>query len=102
MNFIFFVTVPSLEEGKNIGREIVEDRLAACVNIIPDLHSIYRWQGVVEEDSEFLLVIKTTEEKAEQLIQKIETIHSYDTPECVGFPIEKGSKKYLDWLARVV
>mgnify|MGYP006277858759 CR=1 FL=1 len=102
MNYIFFVTVPSMEEGKQIGRKVVQERLAACTNIVSNLYSIYRWRGKIEEDQEHLLIIKTTEEKAERLIKKIESMHSYDTPECVGFPIEKGSKKYFKWLEKVV
>ncbi|MFO8019399.1 MAG: divalent-cation tolerance protein CutA [Promethearchaeia archaeon] len=102
MNFIFFVTVPSLEEGKKIGREMVENRLAACVNIAQDIHSIYRWKGKVEVANEVLLIMKTTGKNAAALIEKIEKIHPYETPECVGFPIKKGSEKYLKWLEKVV
>jgi periplasmic divalent cation tolerance protein len=101
MNYIFYVTVPSVEEGMRIGKKVVKEKLAACVNIIHDIYSIYRWKGNIEESTEHLLLIKTTKEKADLLIEKIEAIHSYDTPECVGVPIETGSKKYLDWLERV-
>ncbi len=103
MNFyLFIVTVPNVEEGKKIARILVESKLAACVNIINDISSIYRWKGEIQVDNEHLLLIKTTENKAESLIQKIIAIHSYSVPECIGFKVEKGSQKYLNWIKDVV
>ncbi|MHA1932000.1 MAG: divalent-cation tolerance protein CutA [Promethearchaeota archaeon] len=103
MNFyLFTVTVPSIEEGKNIAKILVESKLAACVNIIKDVSSIYRWKGEIHEDNEHLLLIKTTEEKSELIIKKINAIHSYTEPECIGMKIEKGSKTYLNWIKDVV
>jgi len=103
MNFyIFTVTVPNIEEGKKIAKNLVESKLAACVNIIKDISSVYRWKGEIQEDNEHLLLIKTTEDKSESLIQKINAIHSYETPECIGFKVEKGSQKYLNWIKDVV
>ena len=99
MNFyIFFVTVPNIEEGKRIAKILVENRLAACVNIIQKIFSIYWWKGKIEEDNEHLLLIKTTDEKKEILIKEIIKVHSYDTPECIGFKIDRGSEKYLNWI----
>ena len=100
--YLFLVTVPNLEEGKKIGRIIVENKLAACASIVRDIYSIYEWKEKVMEENEHLLLIKTTEEKSDLLIKKIEEIHSYNTPECVGFKIEKGSEKYLKWIKNVV
>ena len=100
--YIFLVTVPKLEEGKKIAKTLVENKIAACVNIIQDIISIYRWKGIIEEDGEHLLVIKTNERNSKLLIDKINEIHSYDTPECIGFKIEKGSEKYLNWIDQVV
>lgn len=102
MPFLFLVTVPSLEEGKKIASTLIQDKTVACVNIIRNIYSIYRWKGKIEEDMEHLLIIKTTEEKSEELIKTIEEVHSYETPECIGFKIEKGSNAYLTWLRRVV
>ncbi len=103
MNFyLFIVTVPNVEEGKKIARILVESKLAACVNIINDISSIYRWKGEIQVDNEHLLLIKTTENKAESLIQKIIAIHSYSEPECIGMKIDKGSQKYLNWIKDVV
>jgi periplasmic divalent cation tolerance protein len=101
-HYIFFVTVPNFEEGKKIAKILLENNLIACVNIIQNIFSIYRWKSEIEEANEALLVIKTIEENSELLIKKINEIHSYDTPECVGFKIDKGSERYLDWITNVV
>lgn len=100
--FIFLSTISDLEEGKKIAKILVENRLAACVNIIKNIYSVYKWKGEIEEDDEHLLLIKTTKKKSESLIQKIDEIHSYETPECIGFKIEIGSEKYLNWIKDVV
>jgi len=100
--YLFLVTVPNIDEGQKIAKNLVESKLAACVNIIKNISSIYRWKGEIKEDSEHLLLIKTTEEKSDLLIQKINEIHSYENPECIGLKIEKGSKKYLNWIKDVV
>ncbi|MHA1986690.1 MAG: divalent-cation tolerance protein CutA [Promethearchaeota archaeon] len=100
--YLFTVTVPNIEEGKKIARILVETKLAACVNIIKDITSVYRWKGEIQDDVEHLLLIKTTEDKSESLIQKIIELHSYSVPECIGFRVEKGSQKYLNWIKDVV
>jgi periplasmic divalent cation tolerance protein len=103
MNFyLFTVTVPNVEEGNKIARILIESKLAACVNILKDISSVYRWKGEIQEDNEHLLLIKTTEDKSVSLIQMINKIHSYETPECIGFKVEKGSQKYLNWIKDVV
>ncbi|MHA2036417.1 MAG: divalent-cation tolerance protein CutA [Promethearchaeota archaeon] len=99
MNFyLFIVTVPTIEEGKKIAKNLVESKLAACVNIINNIFSVYRWKGEVQEDNEHLLLIKTTEEMSESIIQRINEIHSYSEPECIGMKIDKGSETYLNWI----
>lgn len=100
--YLFIVTVNRLDDGKKIAKILIENKLAACVNIIQNVISIYEWKGKMEEDSEYILLIKTTEEKSDLLIQKIQEIHSYETPECIGFRIEKGSESYLKWIDDVV
>ncbi len=100
--YIFFVTVPNIEEGQKIAKILVENKLAACVNIIQNIVSIYRWKGIIEEDNEHLLLIKTTEENSTNIIQKVKEIHSYTEPECIGLKIEKGSETYLNWIKEVV
>lgn len=100
--FLFLVTVPTMDEGKHIARILVENKLAACVNIVPKIISIYEWKEKIEEDEEYLLIIKTSEGKSDEIIIKINEIHSYDTPECIGFKIAKGSSKYLNWIKEIV
>jgi len=100
--YLFTVTVPNIEEGKKIAESLVENKLAACVNIIKDIYSVYRWKGEIQKDNEHLLLIKTTEDKSELLVQKIGDIHSYSEPECIGFKIEKGSETYLKWIEESV
>ncbi|MFX1385180.1 MAG: divalent-cation tolerance protein CutA [Promethearchaeota archaeon] len=96
--YIFLVTVPNFEEGQKIANILVKNKLAACVNIIQNIFSVYEWKGKVEEQNEHLLLIKTTEEKSDMIIQKVIEIHSYSEPECIGFKIEKGSETYLKWI----
>ena len=100
--YIFLVTVPNIEESKKIASLLVKSKLAACVNIIHNILSVYRWKGEIEEDDEYLLLIKTIEKNSKLIINKINEVHSYETPECIGFKIEKGSEKYLNWIAEVV
>ena len=96
---IVLTTAGSEEEARNIARELVERRLAACVNIVPQVESIYRWQGKVESAREWLLVIKTTAERFEKVRDAIRELHSYDLPECIAVAVEDGSPEYLNWLA---
>ncbi len=100
--YTIFVTVPDIEESNKIANLLVESKLAACVNIIPNLTSLYWWEGKIVRDKELLLIIKTSEENCDLIIQKIGDVHSYTNPECVAFKIEKGSRKYLDWIDEVV
>ncbi|MFX1364655.1 MAG: divalent-cation tolerance protein CutA [Promethearchaeota archaeon] len=100
--YIFFVTVPNIEEGQKIAKILVENKLAACVNIIQNVFSIYRWKGNIEEDNEQLLIIKTTEHNSTKIIKKVKEIHSYTEPECIGVKIEKGSETYLNWIKEMI
>jgi periplasmic divalent cation tolerance protein len=95
---IAFTTVASLDEGRRLARQLVERRLAACVNLLPNLTSIYRWQGAVEEASEVLLLIKTTAEQLPALESAVRELHSYEVPEFLALDVESGSQPYLDWL----
>jgi periplasmic divalent cation tolerance protein len=95
-------TTASLEEAKKIAREVVGRRLAACVNILPRIESIYRWEGKVEEAQECLLLIKTTAEGFPSLRDAIQQLHSYEVPECVALSVEDGSHSYLKWIDECV
>jgi periplasmic divalent cation tolerance protein len=96
--YLFLVTVPSIELGKKIGRILVETKLAACVNIISNINSIYLWKNNIEEENEHMLLIKTIDQNSDKLIEKVNELHSYELPECIGIKIEKGSQQYLNWI----
>jgi periplasmic divalent cation tolerance protein len=99
---IVLTTAASEEEAYKIARHLVERRLAACVNIVPQITSIYRWQGKVEEAREWLLIVKTTAAAFAAVRDAIAEVHSYDVPECIGLPIEDGSPSYLKWIGESV
>lgn len=95
---VVFITASSEDEAANIARTLVESRLAACVNIIRNVRSIYRWQGNIEDDAEVLMVVKTRKQHSSLLVEKVKELHSYDVPEVIALPIIEGSEDYLKWL----
>ena len=95
---IVFCTAGSEEEARKIARHLVEHRLAACVNLVPHLTSIYQWQGEIEEGREWLLVIKTSSEMFGSIHAAIRELHSYELPECIAVDIADGSPAYLKWI----
>jgi periplasmic divalent cation tolerance protein len=99
---IVLTTAGSQEEARKIAQALVKRRLAACVNIVGPMESVYRWQGKVETAPEFLLVIKTTAAAFARVHDAIKELHSYEVPECVMLSIEDGSKAYLQWLGESV
>lgn len=92
-------TCDSEEEARKLARELVEARLAACVNMFPGIRSVYRWKGAVEEAGEILLLVKTSRALLDEVRATIERLHSYELPEVIAFQIVDGSPDYLDWLA---
>ena len=94
---VVLVTVASLSEGQEIATALIKDKLAACVNLFP-IDSIYLWQGEVQQDREYQLIIKTDLNKFVELSAKIKTLHSYEVPEIIALPIVNGSQAYLNWL----
>jgi periplasmic divalent cation tolerance protein len=94
---LVFVTCPESESEK-LARALVEEHLAACVNIIPAVRSIYLWDGKLCNESEHLLVIKTTDTVWFELNERVRALHSYDVPEIIAVPIEKGYQPYIEWL----
>jgi len=95
---IVLSTAGSVEEARKIARYLVENQLAACVNIVPQIESIYRWQGKIESSPEWLLLIKTTSGNVPSVEDAIRELHSYDLPECIAIVIEGGSSEYLNWI----
>jgi periplasmic divalent cation tolerance protein len=95
-------TASSREEANTIASELVSRRLAACVNILGPVASIYRWQGEVEHSEEFLLLIKSTESLLIPIQDAIRELHSYQVPELISFTVESGLESYLAWIAASV
>ena len=95
-----YVTAGSRAEAATIGRTIVEERLAACANVVPEIASYYWWEGVVREDSEASLILKTREELVEKVISRVKELHSYDCPCVVSFQIAAGNNDFLNWIVK--
>ncbi len=96
---VVLVTAPTPERAAEIARAVVEERLAACGNVVPGVRSIYRWEGKVQDDPEALLVLKTTRARFESLRARVLALHPYEVPEVIALPVEAGSAPYLDWIA---
>lgn len=95
---IVFCTIDSVDAARKLARRLVEDRLAACVNIIENVTSVYKWEDRIEEDAELLLVIKTRDGRLRELMERIRELHPYDVPEILSWPVQRGSRPYLDWV----
>jgi len=95
---VVLVTAPDAGAGARIARALVEERLAACVNLVPGVRSTYRWQETLQEDDEVLLVIKTVEGRLEALTERVRALHPYDLPEVLALAVAGGSADYLAWL----
>lgn len=96
---VVYCTCPDQATAERIAETVVGERLAACVNLIPGLLSIYRWEGQIQRDSELLLMIKTRDAIYHLLEARIRELHPYQTPEIIALPIQSGAAAYLDWLA---
>ena len=99
---VVFVTAGSMEEGVRIAKTLVEEGLAACVNLVPKVRSIYRWKGKVCDEEEVLMVVKTGEDLFERVKARVRDLHTYEVPEIVALPIKKGLKEYLEWMDDVL
>lgn len=85
-------------EAEKIAQTLVEEQLAACVNIVPNVRSIYKWQGAIERQQEWLLVIKTRRSRTQEVARRIQQLHSYEVPEAIFLDIQDGAESYLSWL----
>ena len=96
---VILITAPSVDDAARIGRALVEERLAACANVIGPLRSIYRWQGAVEEAGEHLMLVKARAADIDRVATRVRALHGYEVPEIIALPIRGGSPAYLAWLA---
>lgn len=91
-------TCASAEEAERLARRVIDDRLAACVNVLSPVRSFYRWKGKIEDSAEWLLIIKSTRDKFDALRAALESAHTYELPEVIAIPIVEGSPNYLSWI----
>lgn len=96
---VVLITAPNRDEASRLAELMVNQQLAACVQILPEMESIYVWEGKMQRESEVLMLIKTTRAKFNELEQKVREVHSYETPEIIALTITAGSAAYLKWLA---
>jgi periplasmic divalent cation tolerance protein len=96
------VTAPGMEAGERLGRAMVEERRAACANVVPGVVSLYRWEGAVQRDEEALLILKTTAARVEGLRERLVALHPYDVPEVLVLPVVEGHTPYLEWVREEV
>ena len=101
VNFIY-MTAGSKDEARKIGQDLVAAGLAACVNILDNMNSIYMWQGEIQDDSEVVIIAKTTEDRVPALVEKVKALHSYDCPCIVAIPVSGGNQAFLDWVTAEV
>src|SRR5258705_4037508 len=97
---VVLVTAANGEEATRLADMLVGAHLAACVQILPEMESVYRWQGKIERAAEILLLAKTTRSKFEEIEREVRALHSYDTPEIIAVPVVAGSARYLEWLSQ--
>ena len=95
---VVLVTCSSMEEAEKIGNSLVEKKLAACVNVVPEIKSIFYWKGKISREKEILLIAKSRMELFESIQSKVKELHSYEVPQIIALPIEAGSEKYLGWI----
>jgi periplasmic divalent cation tolerance protein len=96
---LVYITAPTIEEAKSLGRSLIDQKLAVCVNIIPGMESIYPWKDKIEQAQETILLAKTTEERVERLIAQVHDQHSYEVPCAFSLDVEKVNPAYLEWFS---
>ena len=98
MVVIVYSTIDDVKQAQKIANILVEEKLVACINIIPNIISIYRWKGKIENDDECALIAKTNDSKVKKVIQRIKTLHTYELPDIIVLPIIGGLKEYLEYI----
>lgn len=97
---LVFTTLPNADAALELARNLVQERLAACANIMPAIRSIYKWQGKIQDENEVLVLLKTKHDQFERLKSRILELHPYEVPEVLAIPVEQGYGAYLEWLTR--
>ena len=97
---VVLVTAPDAEQAAAIARTLVEEKLAACGNVVPAIRSIYRWGGEVRDDAEALLILKVPAKRLQELSDRVVALHPYEVPEVVALRIEGGNERYIDWIVQ--
>ena len=97
---LVYVTTKDKAQAKKIGKELLKAKLAACVNIIDKMNSLYRWEGKIQDDKETILIAKTRALLVKKLVKKVKSLHSYSCPCIISLPILDGNKEYLDWIEK--
>jgi periplasmic divalent cation tolerance protein len=95
---VIYSSIGSIEDARRVANTLVEEQLVACVNILPNIESIYRWEGKIENDEEYILIAKTTDDNIKKTIDRIKTLHTYELPDIIVLPIIGGLKEYLDYI----
>jgi periplasmic divalent cation tolerance protein len=98
MYSIVYITTSGDLESKKIAKKLLEEKIAACINIIPTVESIYLWKGKIEQDSESIMLVKTKSKMVEEVIKRVEELHSYEIPCVLEITVNKGSKNYIEWM----
>ena len=97
---LIYITAGDIEEARALGKALVSERLVACVNIIDNIHSIYWWEGKIQDDGEVIIIAKTKKSLVAELIEKVKSMHNYDCPCVVSLPIVDGNKEFLGWVEK--
>lgn len=95
---VVYTTIDNIQDGRKIAHTLIEEQLVACVNIIPNIESVYRWKGKIENDEEIIMIIKTKDANVKKTIQRIKQLHSYELPNIIVLPIIGGLKDYLNYI----
>jgi periplasmic divalent cation tolerance protein len=99
---VVLIMAGSQEEADHLAHSLVTEMLAACVNVVPGVTSVYRWEGEVQRDQEWLLIVKTERESLDHLVRRVQALHSYEVPEIIALPLVGGSQAYLRWISQEV
>jgi periplasmic divalent cation tolerance protein len=97
---VIYTTIDDIQDARKIANYLIEEQLVACVNIIPNVESIYRWKGKIEEEKEFILIAKTVDENVIKTIKRIKELHNYELPDIIAIPVNNGFIDYLEYIRR--